>query len=135
MVSHQPLKLLAAVLAAAVRVMNRRIGLATTPDRHHQGVGDELMLLPGLAVGALLAVLLSFDESVVSIFLRNLNVKTLPRKLWEGIRFDLSREPAAVSVLLLGATCAVVIVGILIFPGLRKNALLPVKVKVRPGSV
>ena len=34
------------------------------------------LLLPGLAVGALLATLLSFDESVVSIFLSDLNVVT-----------------------------------------------------------
>ncbi len=50
------------------------------------------LLLPGLAIGALLAMLLSFDKSVASIFLSNLSVKTLPRKLWEGIRFNTSPE-------------------------------------------
>ncbi len=50
------------------------------------------LLLPGLAIGGLLAMLLSFDESVASIFLSDLSVKTLPRKLWEGIRFNTSPE-------------------------------------------
>jgi putative spermidine/putrescine transport system permease protein len=70
------------------------------------------LLLPGLAIGALIAVLLSFDESVASIFLSDLSVKTLPRKLWEGIRFNTSPESAAVSAVLLGLTCTVIIAGI-----------------------
>ena len=38
-IGHQLLELLAGVLAAAIRVMQQRIGLASPPDRHHQGVG------------------------------------------------------------------------------------------------
>jgi len=82
------------------------------------------LLLPGLAVGALLAMLLSFDESVASIFLSNLSVTTLPRKLWEGIRFNSSPEPAAVSVIMLGITCVVIIVGMAFILGHQRNALL-----------
>lgn len=41
-VDHQPLELLAGILAALVRVMQQRIGLATAPDRHDQRIGDEL---------------------------------------------------------------------------------------------
>jgi putative spermidine/putrescine transport system permease protein len=85
------------------------------------------LLRPALAIGALLAMLLSFDESVASIFLSNLRVTTLPRKLWDGIRFDSSPEPAAVSVVLLGVTCAVVVVGMVVVLRRRKNALLPVQ--------
>ena len=85
------------------------------------------LLRPALAIGALLAMLLSFDESVASIFLSNLRVTTLPRKLWEGIRFDSSPEPAAVSVVLLGVTCAVVVVGMVIVLSRRKNSALPVQ--------
>ncbi|WP_198140958.1 ABC transporter permease subunit [Polaromonas sp. JS666] len=90
------------------------------------------LLLPGLAIGALLAMLLSFDESVSSIFLSNLSVKTLPRKLWEGIRFNTSPESAAVSVVLLGVTCAVVVVGMVVVLRRRKNALLPVQARPEP---
>lgn len=78
------------------------------------------LLLPGLAIGALIAMLLSFDESVASIFLSDLSVKTLPRKLWEGIRFNTSPESAAVSAILLGVTCIVIILGMAVVLGRRK---------------
>jgi hypothetical protein len=42
MIGHQPLELLAGVLAATIRVVQQRAGFSTAPDRHHQGVGDEL---------------------------------------------------------------------------------------------
>jgi putative spermidine/putrescine transport system permease protein len=79
------------------------------------------LLLPGLAIGALLAMLLSFDESVASIFLSDLSVKTLPRKLWEGIRFNTSPESPAVSVTLLGVTCVVIIAGMAVVLGRRRH--------------
>ncbi len=77
-------------------------------------------------------MLLSFDEFVASIFLSNLSVKTLPRKLWEGIHFNTSPESAAVSVVLLGVTCAMVVVGMMVVLGRRKNALLPVQARPEP---
>jgi putative spermidine/putrescine transport system permease protein len=67
------------------------------------------LMMPGIAVGALLALLLSFDESVASIFLSDLAVKTLPRRLWEGIRFNTSPEAAAVSALLLAFTAVLLV--------------------------
>jgi hypothetical protein len=41
-VGHQSLELFAGVLAAAIRMMQQRVGFAAPPDRHHQSVGDEL---------------------------------------------------------------------------------------------
>jgi hypothetical protein len=41
-ISHQPLKLLASVLAATIGMTQQRVGLAPSPDRHHQSIGDEL---------------------------------------------------------------------------------------------
>jgi hypothetical protein len=41
-ICHQPLELLAGVLAATIGVMQQRIGLAASPDRHRQRVTDEL---------------------------------------------------------------------------------------------
>jgi len=41
-IGHQPLELLAAVLAAAIGVVQQRIGFAPPPDRHHQSIRDEL---------------------------------------------------------------------------------------------
>ncbi|KQU85467.1 hypothetical protein ASD00_32805 [Ensifer sp. Root31] len=87
------------------------------------------LLLPGLAIGALLAMLLSFDESVASIFLSNLEVKTLPRKLWEGIRFNTSPESAAVSAMLLCVTFLAITIGIAAVFGRRRGVQL---VRTRP---
>ena len=42
MIGHQPLELFAGVLAATIGMMQQRVRLAPSPDRHHQGVGDEL---------------------------------------------------------------------------------------------
>ena len=41
-VGHQPLELLARVLAALVRVTQQGVGLSASPDRHHQRIGHEL---------------------------------------------------------------------------------------------
>jgi hypothetical protein len=41
-IGHQLLELLAGVLAAAIRVMQQRIGLASPPDCHHQGPVEPL---------------------------------------------------------------------------------------------
>jgi len=41
-VGQQPLELLAGILAALVRVMQQRLGFATTPHRHYQSICDEL---------------------------------------------------------------------------------------------
>src|SRR5439155_21932871 len=41
-IGHQLLELLAGVLAATVGMMQQRIGFTPSPDRHHQGIGDEL---------------------------------------------------------------------------------------------
>jgi putative spermidine/putrescine transport system permease protein len=60
------------------------------------------LMLPALAVAVLMGVLMSFDESVASIFLSGLDVTTLPRKLWSGIRFSTSPDVAAAAVGVLG---------------------------------
>jgi hypothetical protein len=41
-IGHQPLELLAGVLATAIGMMQQSIWFAASPDRHHQGIGDEL---------------------------------------------------------------------------------------------
>ena len=41
-ISHQSLELLTRILAALVRVMQQGVGLAASPDRHDQRIGDEL---------------------------------------------------------------------------------------------
>ena len=73
------------------------------------------LMLPGFAVSMLLSALISFDEAVVSIFLSGIYVTTLPRRMWEGIRFNTSPEIAAVSTLLLLLTGLVILGAVLLF--------------------
>lgn len=74
------------------------------------------LMVPGLLASIVLCFLQSFDESVVSLFLSGLNVSTLPRLLWNGIRFGTSPEVAVISVLLLLVTCvAVALIGVLLW--------------------
>ena len=67
------------------------------------------LMAPGLLGSVVLCFLQSFDESVVSLFLSGLHVSTLPRLLWNGIRFGTSPEVAVVSALLLLLTCVAVL--------------------------
>jgi hypothetical protein len=41
-IRHQPLELLAGVLAAAIGIMHQRIRVAASPDRHHESISDKL---------------------------------------------------------------------------------------------
>jgi len=59
------------------------------------------LIKPGIVSGALFAFIRSFDETVVSIFLCSIEVKTLPKRMWEGIRSEVSPTIAAVSTLLI----------------------------------
>lgn len=59
------------------------------------------LMRPGMMVGILFSFLMSFDEAVVAIFLSGIHVKTLPRRLWEGIRFETNPSIAAVSTIIL----------------------------------
>jgi uncharacterized protein YydD (DUF2326 family) len=43
-IGHQPLELFTGVLAATIGMMQQRIRFAASPDRHHQGIGDEAQL-------------------------------------------------------------------------------------------
>lgn len=56
--------------------------------------------LPAVLSSMLFAFLISFDELLISLFISTPTMATLPKKLWEGIRFDTEPTLAAVSTLL-----------------------------------
>jgi putative spermidine/putrescine transport system permease protein len=62
------------------------------------------LILPGVLVGALFAFITSFDELVVSLFLSGANAVTLPRRMWEDLRYALDPTIAAVSTLTIAVT-------------------------------
>jgi putative spermidine/putrescine transport system permease protein len=71
------------------------------------------LVRPGIVAGALLAMILAFDEVVIAIFLTGTTAITLPKTMWDGIRTEINPTIAAVStfliatyLLLLGASAA-----------------------------
>jgi mannopine transport system permease protein len=57
-------------------------------------------IMPGVAAGALFAFLASFDEATVAFFISGINGKTITRKMFEDIDFNLTPIIAAVSTVL-----------------------------------
>jgi len=62
------------------------------------------LIAPGIATGALLAFLASFDEVVVAIFLSGTNAVTLPKKIWEGVWLEITPVIAAASTIVITLT-------------------------------
>jgi len=60
--------------------------------------------LPGLAAGAFFAFNISFDEAVLSLFLRSPTVTTLPVRIYGQLEFSPDPSIAAVSSLMIGLT-------------------------------
>jgi putative spermidine/putrescine transport system permease protein len=50
-------------------------------------------------VGALFAFISSFDELIVALFLSGSGAVTLPRRMWDDLRFEIDPTIAAVSTL------------------------------------
>jgi len=64
------------------------------------------IIRPGVLAGALFAFISSFDELVVALFVSGTSAVTLPRKMWESIRFEIDPTIAAVSTMLIVLTGA-----------------------------
>ena len=64
----------------------------------------------GMLSSALFALLVSFDELLIAIFISSPTVNTLPKKLWEGIRLEIDPSLAAVSSILV--LVSIVILGL-----------------------
>ena len=64
------------------------------------------LIRPGVLVGALFAFITSFDELVVALFLSGSGAVTLPRRMWDDLRFQIDPTIAAVSTLTIVLTAA-----------------------------
>jgi putative spermidine/putrescine transport system permease protein len=62
----------------------------------------------GIIVALLFAFLNSFDEVVMATFIAGPETTTLPKRIWDGIRFELSPVIAAVSSILVLLSCVVI---------------------------
>lgn len=67
------------------------------------------LIAPGVVSAALFAFIISFDEAVVSFFISNLDRKTLPRKMFEDIDYNISPTLAAVATMLTLLTVAALV--------------------------
>lgn len=64
------------------------------------------LIRPGILVGALFAFITSFDELIVTLFLSGSGAITLPRRMWDDLRFAIDPTIAAVSTLTIALTTA-----------------------------
>ncbi|WP_119300692.1 ABC transporter permease [Dongia deserti] len=81
---------------------------------HAQAVVRVLLPLiaPGVATGALIAFIISFDEVVVASFLSVAEQRTLPRLIFSGVRESVSPAIAAAAILLIAfSACLLGLVG------------------------
>ena len=67
------------------------------------------LIKPGVIAGAMFAFITSFDELVVSLFLTGPRLSTLPVQIYNYIEFASDPTIAAISVLLIVFTTAVVL--------------------------
>ena len=89
---------------------------------------------PGVLAGALFAFISSFDELVVALFVSGTSAVTLPRKMWESIRFEIDPTIAAVSTILILLTAALFLTAELLrrrSQRLRSSEMLPDKDAMR----
>jgi putative spermidine/putrescine transport system permease protein len=62
------------------------------------------LIAPGLFAGAVFAFITSFDELLVALFLSGTGAVTLPRRMFDEIRYDIDPTIAAASTLLIATT-------------------------------
>lgn len=78
------------------------------------------LIAPGIAAGALFAFLTSFDETVISFFISGVDHKTITRKIFEDVDFNLTPVIAAVSVVFVVVTIALMVVANMVSRGVKR---------------
>lgn len=63
------------------------------------------LIRSGVFTAALFAFLTSFDELLIALFLSGERAKTLPRRMWDGLRLEINPTIAVVSTILIFLTC------------------------------
>jgi putative spermidine/putrescine transport system permease protein len=66
-------------------------------------------ILPGILSGALFAFVTSWDESVVALFLCGIHTSTLPRAMWDGIKYDFDPTVSVIATMLFAITSVVLL--------------------------
>jgi len=87
------------------------ISLGASPVRTFFKVTAPI-IAPGIFTGAIFAFITSFDEVVIALFLAGPRWRTLPVKMFEGIRFEVNPTITAVATLVLMLAVLVLITSI-----------------------
>lgn len=82
------------------RLEHAAMSLGATPWRTFRTITLPL-IRPGVLAGAVFAFITSFDELLVALFVSGSSAVTLPRRMWQQIRFNIEPTIAAVSTLLI----------------------------------
>lgn len=68
-------------------------------------------VLPAIVASSFFAFLISFDELIIALFLSTGTVVTLPKRMWDGIRFEIDPTITAISTILVFFT--ILIIGVM----------------------
>ncbi|WP_158814608.1 ABC transporter permease [Methylocapsa sp. S129] len=79
------------------------------------------LIAPGVVSAALFAFIISFDEPVISFFISDLDHKSLPRKMFEDIDYNISPTLAAVATMLTGLTLLALTAGHFLRRGMSRS--------------
>lgn len=101
------------LISVALAQVDRRIDLAARAMGAGLWTRIVHVILPNIRFGVLaafcLTFVLSWEEIGVTIFVTSVNVATLPRLMWMGLRDNIDPAIAAVSVVLIALVAAVII--------------------------
>lgn len=70
-------------------------------------------LKPGIAGGALFSFVISWDEVVVTLFVSSRTIVTLPKRMWDTMRDDVSPKLAVIATLVIAVTALVILIAAL----------------------
>lgn len=83
-----------------IRIEQAAISLGAHPLKAFMKITVPI-LSPSLISGALFAFITSFDELIISIFISDTFTKTLPVKMWEGVRLEIDPVLTAIASILI----------------------------------
>jgi ABC-type spermidine/putrescine transport system permease subunit II len=71
-------------------------------------------ILPGMAVGALFAFVISFNEFMMSLFLTTPSTYTLPVVIWTSLRYEVTPAVAAISSTFIILSTIIAIIAVIV---------------------
>ena len=101
------------VMLTAVSRLDRSLELASRNLGASAAQTTFLIVLPNLKFGLFsawfLSLVLSWEEIAVTLFVSGIDVITLPKRIWDGLRLNVDPVIAAVSVILMAVTVVVIL--------------------------